>query len=397
VVCYFRDISAKVRARNEIEQSHQALRAADQRKNEFLATLSHELRNPLAPLRNALHLIRIHGNNPPAMASARDIMERQLNSLVRLVDDLLEMSRITSGSLELKRERVELSAVVRNATETSEPVIQAGHHHLEVSLPDEPLWVEGDSVRLAQIVSNLLNNAAKYTPNGGRLSLTAERERDHVVLTVRDNGIGISPVGLRRIFDMFSRERRGSGRAEGGLGIGLTLSRRLAEMHGGTIEAFSAGEGQGSEFIVRLPLVAADRAQAKPVRKAGGLSQPIHVLIVDDNRDAAESLGQLLQLLGATVSIAYDGPSAVEAFSAGDASAILLDIGLPGMSGYEVARAMRTRHPQRRPFIIAVTGWGQEADRAMAAEAGIDHHLVKPADIDQLQELLSSAMCHTPL
>ncbi|HEY6511395.1 MAG TPA: response regulator [Burkholderiaceae bacterium] len=366
-----------------------ALRVADQRKNEFLATLSHELRNPLAPLRNALHLIRFHSNNPPAMASARDVMERQLNSLVRLVDDLLEMSRITSGSLELKRETVELSSVVRNATETSEPVILAGHHRLDISLPGEPLWIEGDPVRLAQILSNLLNNAAKYTPDGGVLALTAQRERGWVVLTVRDNGIGIAPDGLTRIFEMFSREGRGVGRAAGGLGIGLTLSRRLAEMHGGTIEARSAGVGLGSEFVVRLPAVALG-AQPAPERKPAGLREPVHVLVVDDNRDAAESLGKVLELLGATVTVAYDGPSAVEAFGATDAAVVLLDIGLPGMSGYEVARAMRSRHPQRRPYIIAVTGWGQEGDRRKAAEAGIDHHLVKPADIDRLQELLDN-------
>ncbi|HEX6721557.1 MAG TPA: ATP-binding protein, partial [Burkholderiaceae bacterium] len=388
VVCYFRDISAQVRVRREIEESHEALRVADQRKNEFLATLSHELRNPLAPLRNALHLIRFHDDNPPAMASARDLMERQLNSLVRLVDDLLEMSRITSGSLELKRELVELASVVRNATETSAPVVQAGRHRLDISLPGEPLWIDGDAVRLAQILSNLLNNAAKYTPDGGALALTAEREGDSVVLTVRDNGIGIAPDGLQRIFDMFSREGRGAGRTEGGLGIGLTLSRRLAEMHGGTIEARSAGLGLGSEFLVRLPLAGPSPAP-EPARMPVELTRRTHVLVVDDNRDAAESLAQVLELLGATATVAFDGPSAVEAFSTTDVSVVLLDIGLPGMSGYEVARAMRSRHPERRLFIVAVTGWGQEADRLEAEKAGIDHHMVKPADIDRLQELLA--------
>jgi CheY-like chemotaxis protein len=277
--------------------------------------------------------------------------------------------------------------VVRNAIETSEPVIQAGRHRLDVSLPGEPLWVEGDPVRLAQIVSNLLNNAAKYTPDGGLVALTVQRERDCVLLTVRDNGIGIAPDGLTRIFDMFSREGRGAGRAEGGLGIGLTLSRRLAEMHGGAIEARSAGEGLGSEFVVRLP-IASSSAQPEPAHRSATLRQSLRVLVVDDNRDAADSLGQVLELLGATVTVAYDGPSAVAAFDASDASVVLLDIGLPGMSGYEVAHAMRARHPERRPVIIAVTGWGQEADRMHAAAAGIDHHLVKPADIDQLQDLL---------
>jgi len=389
VVCYFRDIQAQLQARKAIEDSHAALSEADRRKTEFLATLSHELRNPLAPMRNALHVMRYQGGDPAAVAPAREIMQRQLNNLVRLVDDLLEMSRITSGWLDLKSERIELSSVVRNAVETSEPVVQAGRHRLDVSLPGEALWLEGDPVRLAQILSNLLNNAAKYTPDGGLIKLSARRDGDGVLISVRDNGIGIATDGLSRIFEMFVREGRGGAQAQGGLGIGLTLSRRLAEMHGGTIEARSRGEGHGAEFIVRLPLAAAPTSHATPPRPLA-LAAPMRVLVVDDNRDSAESLGMVLQMLGAEVTLAHDGHSAIDAFGAGNSSVVLLDIGLPGMDGYEVARRLRARHPDRHPTIVAVTGWGQEDDRRKAREAGIDHHIVKPADIDQLQHLLAS-------
>jgi len=273
--------------------------------------------------------------------------------------------------------------------ETSEPVVQAGRHRLDVSLPGEALWLEGDPVRLAQILSNLLNNAAKYTPDGGLIKLSARRDGDGVLISVRDNGIGIATDGLSRIFEMFVREGRGGAQAQGGLGIGLTLSRRLAEMHGGTIEARSRGEGHGAEFIVRLPLAAAPTSHATPPRPLA-LAAPMRVLVVDDNRDSAESLGMVLQMLGAEVTLAHDGHSAIDAFGAGNSSVVLLDIGLPGMDGYEVARRLRARHPDRHPTIVAVTGWGQEDDRRKAREAGIDHHIVKPADIDQLQHLLAS-------
>jgi PAS domain S-box-containing protein len=389
VVCYFRDISAQVLARKALEYTHEKLREADRRKNEFLATLSHELRNPLAPLRNALQIMRHQGDDTAAMLPLREIMERQLNSLVRLVDDLLEMSRITSGTLELRRERVELSAVVRNAVETSEPVIRSGQHRLDISLPGEALWIEGDPVRLAQILSNLLNNAAKYTPEAGSIAVDARRDGDTVVIGVRDNGIGIAADGLARIFEMFSREGRDDVRAQGGLGIGLTLSRRLAEMHGGSIEARSPGIGLGAEFLVRLPLAPAAAASASQ-EKRFRLAAPMRVLIVDDNRDAATSLGMLLRMLGVEVTQAHDGPSAIEAFAFGDPAVVLLDIGMPGMDGYEVARTLRARYPNRRPAIVAVTGWAQEDDRRKARDAGIDYHLVKPADLAELQELLTT-------
>jgi PAS domain S-box-containing protein len=389
VVCYFRDISAQVLARKALEYTHEKLREADRRKNEFLATLSHELRNPLAPLRNALQIMRHQGDDTAAMLPLREIMERQLNSLVRLVDDLLEMSRITSGTLELRRERVELSAVVRNAVETSAPVIQSGQHRLDISLPGEALWIEGDPVRLAQILSNLLNNAAKYTPEAGSIAVDARRDGETLVIGVRDNGIGIAADGLARIFEMFSREGRDDVRAQGGLGIGLTLSRRLAEMHGGSIEARSPGIGLGAEFLVRLPLASAAAASATQERRFR-LAAPMHVLIVDDNRDAASSLGMLLRMLGVEVTQAHDGPSAIEAFAFGDPAVVLLDIGMPGMDGYEVARTLRARYPNRRPAIVALTGWAQEDDRRKARDAGIDYHLVKPADLAELQELLTN-------
>jgi signal transduction histidine kinase len=387
-----RELLARVAAQLEIarvrREAEDALREVDRRKDEFLATLSHELRNPLAPLRNGLHVLRLKSDGAGSAGSLLEIMERQVNHLVRLVDDLLEMSRITRGVLELRRERAELSTIVRNAVETSGPLIQEGRHGLDVSLPGETLWVEGDPVRLAQILSNLLNNAAKYTPDAGAIALSARRDGGVALISVRDNGIGIAPEALSRIFEMFSREGREGARGQGGLGIGLSLSRRLAEMHGGTIEAKSEGIGRGSEFIVRLPVAhaAADTAQSP---RLAGTVPAMRALVVDDNQDAATSLGMVLSMLGADVTTAYDGPAAIAAFASTDPSVVLLDIGMPGMDGYEVARTLRLRFPERRPAIVALTGWGQEDDRRRAREAGIDHHLVKPAEIEVLRELLA--------
>jgi CheY-like chemotaxis protein len=316
-------------------------------------------------------------------------MERQLNHLVRLVDDLLEMSRISRGALELRRERVELSAIVRHAIETAEPLIRAGRHRFDVSLPGEALFLEGDPVRLSQILSNLLNNAAKYTHEGGAITLSVRRDGDDAVVSVRDDGYGVAPERLERIFDMFSREGRADARGQGGLGIGLTLARRLAEMHGGTVDGHSDGEDRGSEFTVRLPLVDAV-TEITPPRETRYLLSPMRILVVDDNRDSAESLGMLLTALGADVQVTFDGRAAVDAFVSSDPSVVLLDIGMPGMNGYEVARTLRSRFPDRRPAIVALTGWGQEDDRRRAREAGIDHHLTKPAAIEELQELLAT-------
>jgi signal transduction histidine kinase len=370
--------------------AHEARRQADRRKDEFLATLSHELRNPLAPLRNALHMMRLAKPGDPAIAQARDIMERQVNHLVRLVDDLLEMARINRGTLELRMERCELASVVRNALETSDPLITAGGHRLQVELPAEPLWLDGDRVRLAQIVANLLNNAAKYTRPGGRITVETRREDKQALLTVRDTGAGIPAEWLTRIFDMFSRGTVGPRAEQGGLGIGLALSRRLAEMHGGTIEARSEGPGRGSEFLVRLPLAAGKaRPSAAPLQKDAVVLPPLRILVVDDNRDAAGSLGMVLEKLGARVEVTHDGESALQAFERFAPAVVLLDIGMPGMDGYEVARALRARDPEGRATLVALTGWGQDGARQQAREAGFHHHLVKPAEMEALQRLLA--------
>jgi PAS domain S-box-containing protein len=372
------------------QHAEEALRENDRRKDEFLATLSHELRNPLAPLRNALYLLR---RGAAESGAIHEMMERQLNHLVRLVDDLLEMTRISRGTFELRRERVDVATIVRNAVEASEPLIQRARHHLDICLPAEPLFLDGDPVRLAQILSNLLNNAAKYTEEGGRIDLEVRAEGGAAHIAVRDNGIGIEAQVLPRIFEMFGRaDSAHARRGEASLGIGLALARRLAEMHGGRIDARSAGLGQGSEFTVRLPLAASVERHAVSAITPGVAPQlkRQRILVVDDNRDAADSLGMLLKVLGADVCIARDGVEALKTFSDYDPSVVLLDIGMPGMDGYEVARRIRDSFPERRTAIVAVTGWGQEEDRRRARDAGFDHHLIKPADVETLQGLLAS-------
>ena len=367
-------------------QAEKALQDDDRRKDEFLATLSHELRNPLAPLRNALHLVREQNGAGPL----HEMMERQVNHLIRLVDDLLEMSRISRGAFELRKERIDLATIVRNAVETSEPLIVRARHRLQVALPQEPLWLEGDPVRLAQILSNLLNNAAKYTDDAGEIAVSAREDNGSVLIAVRDSGIGFAADAQTGLFQMFTRGERRVSQNDSGLGIGLALARRLARMHGGSIEARSEGPGKGSEFTVRLPLAGDQQpacAGAAPIRVS---LSPQRILVVDDNRDAADSLGMLLQVLGAEVRIARDGPEALAEFSAYDPSVVLLDIGMPGMDGYEVARRIRSGFPDRRTALIALTGWGQDEDRRRAREAGFDHHLIKPADLDALQGLLAS-------
>jgi CheY-like chemotaxis protein len=360
---------------------------ADRHKDEFLATLSHELRNPLAPLRNSLYLLRTAGSNTAAI---HDVMERQLNHLVRLVDDLLEMSRISRGALDLHKKRLDVADVMRNAVETSDPLIQAGRHTLEVDLPRKTLWVEGDPVRLAQIVSNLLNNAAKYTEPGGHIVLSAQDGGAFVHIRVRDNGPGVSSDVLPRLFEMFSRGEYHSARQQFGLGIGLAHSSRLAEMHGGTITVRNDGAGCGAEFVVTLPLAEAQMSPTVDNEPGVAALSPRRILVVDDNRDAAESLCMVLKLLGADVRMAHDGHEALAAFEAYAPAVMLLDIGMPGMDGYEVARRVRASDPQRRTALVALTGWGQDNDRERAREAGFDRHLIKPADIAALQTLLSS-------
>jgi signal transduction histidine kinase/DNA-binding response OmpR family regulator len=372
------------------EQLIDKLRDADRRKDEFLATLSHELRNPLAPLRNSLHLLLMSGSGGEPTEPLREMMERQVNHLVRLVDDLLEMSRISRGAFELRNEPVELAAIVKNAVETSEPLLTGAHHELSVTLPQESIWLDGDPVRLAQILSNLLNNAAKYTEPGGEIQIEATRNEGMVQVVVRDNGIGISPATLERIFDMFSRGDRSNTRSQTGLGIGLALARRLAEMHGGTLDARSAGPGAGSEFRVRLPISAhAPQKGEVESRSQSKVSQAKRILVVDDNHDAAETLGALLGFLGADVRLAPDGPKALGVFAEYDPTLVFLDIGMPGMDGYEVANRIRKSFPERHPVLVALTGWGQAEDRRRAREAGFDHHLVKPAELAALQTLLA--------
>ncbi|HEX6767282.1 MAG TPA: ATP-binding protein, partial [Polyangiaceae bacterium] len=372
------------------EELIEKLRDTDRRKDEFLATLSHELRNPLAPLRNSLNLLLVSGRGVAPTEPLREMMERQVNHLVRLVDDLLEMSRINRGALELRKEAVELRTIVQNALETSEPLVSAARHELSVSLPEEPVWIDGDPIRLAQIVSNLVNNAAKYTEPGGRISVEARRRDGTVEVSVRDNGMGIAPEALPRIFEMFNRGERAQTRGPGGLGVGLALAKRLAEMHGGSIEAESTGPGLGSVFRVTLPVVESGGSQPPAGTKTESASlPPKRILVVDDNADAAESLGALLGFLGADVRTAGDGPTALELFAAYDPMVVFLDIGMPGMDGYEVARRLRSDFPERRPVLVALTGWGQPEDRRRAREASFDHHLVKPADFGALQTLLA--------
>jgi len=369
------------------------LRETDRRKDEFLATLAHELRNPLAPVRNGLQILRLAGHNPQAQEQARAMMDRQVAQMVRLIDDLLDLSRITRGRIELRRERVELAAVVHSALEISRPPIDASGHQLAVTVPPEPLPVEVDPTRLAQVLSNLLNNAAKYTPEGGRIWLTAGQEGDAAVLRVRDDGIGIPAAMLPHIFEMFTQAERG----RGGLGIGLTLVRRLVELHGGSVEAHSGGPGQGSEFVVRLPLPTRVPPAPLPAAPATGAPSAAgrRILIVDDNQDSADSLATLLQMLGNVTATAYDGSAGLKLAQEMRPDLVLLDIGMPGLDGYEVARRLRQQPEFQNVTLCAMTGWGQEEDRRKSRAAGFDHHLVKPVDLTALQPLLDGAPAST--
>ncbi len=386
-----RDQTDRKRMEDELRRVAADLAEADRRKNEFLATLAHELRNPLAPIRNSLHVLRLAGPGDPAARRVGEMVERQVNTMVRLVDDLLEVSRVTRGKVDLRREPVELAAVVRAAVETSRPLLDAAGHRLAVAVPDGPLAVAGDPVRLAQVFSNLLNNAAKYTPPGGRVWLTARRDGGEAEVSVRDTGAGIPADMLAAVFEPFTQVARTDARSQGGLGIGLTLVKNLVELHGGRVEAHSDGEGKGTEVVVRLPLTARPVPAAAPDPPAGRAA-PIarRVLVADDNRDAADSLGDLLRLLGADVRVVYDGPAALAAVAAFRPAVALLDIGMPGMDGYEVARRVRERPGSDAPALVALTGWGQDEDRRRSAAAGFDHHLVKPADVAALAALLRS-------
>jgi signal transduction histidine kinase len=379
---------------HEEAERAQTLLEADRRKDEFLATLAHELRNPLAPILNGLYILRLRGNTEGALANVYQMLDRQVKQLVRLVDDLLEVSRITRGKLELRRERVQLEAVLASALETSRPLVEARQHELALSLPAQPLALYADPTRLAQVVANLLNNAAKYTEPGGRIELRARCEPGCALIEVRDTGVGIPREMLGRIFELFTQLDQSLERTQGGLGIGLTLVKHLVEMHGGSVEAWSEGPGRGSEFRVRVPLAEPHSARGSaPARSASrrpaGADRPRRILVVDDNRDAAESLGLLLELRGHEVRLAYDGYTALASARATTPDVVFLDIGLPGMNGYEVARQLRREPALREIVLVAQTGWGQAGDRQRALDAGFDHHLVKPIAPEDMERVLS--------
>jgi len=380
------DITDRMRA-------EEALQEADRRKDEFLATLAHELRNPLAPIRNGLAILRNTPDLFPVVREMTEMMERQVHHLIKLVDDLLELSRISRGSIELQLRQFDLRESLRNAVETSQPAIDAGNHHFSISLPDAPLYVEGDEVRLAQIFSNLLNNAAKYTPNGGSIVLSAVRAKDRILVTVADSGVGIPPKMLQRVFDMFAQVDRNLRQSQTGLGIGLSLVKSLVTMHGGTVTAQSAGAGMGSEFVVMLP--ALDDLSPPPKPSGAPPFNPAllarhRVLVIDDNRDAADTVGVLLRLLGTECQVVYDGIAALEMLETFRPTIMVVDLGMAGVDGHEVARRVRANSDYHSITLIALTGWGQEEDRKRSREAGFDHHLVKPADFDALRALLTT-------
>jgi signal transduction histidine kinase/CheY-like chemotaxis protein len=375
------------------QHTEEALQAADRRKDEFLAMLAHELRNPLAAIQNAMYLIRRRGADETAVPRASEVVERQVRHLARLVDDLLDVSRITHGKIELRKQVVELATVIMEAIEASRPFIESHEHELSVALSPEPVWLEADPTRLEQVLTNLLNNAAKFTAVRGQIGLTAEREGNEVLLRVRDTGIGIPPELLPRVFDLFTQADHSLDRPQGGLGIGLTLVRRLVEMHGGSVRAESAGLGQGSQFVVRLPaLPQAHPAESRQVPGTDNLPHPPQrVLVVEDNMDMAETLAELLDLWGYEVRVVYNGRAAMEEASRYQPQVVLLDIGLPGVNGYEVARWLREQAPLKEALLVAVTGYGQEEDRRQAEAAGFDHYLTKPVDPSALEQVLATA------
>lgn len=374
----------------EYLQMEEALREADRRKDEFLATLAHELRNPLAPIRNSLELLKRAEGNPALAGKSLAIMDRQMSVMERLIDDLLDLSRITSNRLELRSQCTELASAVYHALESCRSLAEEARHTLSVSLPDDPIFVNGDPVRLAQIFSNLLTNACKFTEPGGLVSLSAARAEDEVIITVKDTGVGLPPDMLERVFDMFQQVGRGEEKG-GGLGIGLSLVKQLVELHGGHTEARSEGPGRGSEFVVRLPTLAAPPPVSEEGPASAGAPQPRRrVLVVDDNQDGADSLAKLLSLSGQDARAAYDGLAAIEAAERFTPEVILLDIGMPKLNGFEVCRRIRRQPWATGIVLVAVTGWGQDHDRRRSLEAGFDGHLVKPVDYDRLMKLLAS-------
>jgi signal transduction histidine kinase/CheY-like chemotaxis protein len=368
--------------------AEEALRQADRRKDDFLATLAHELRNPLAPIRHSLEILKRSEGNAAATSEARSTMERQLSHMVRLIDDLLDVSRITQDRLLLHREPVELGAILRQSLETIRPQMDCARHQMTVAIPPEPIYLHADSVRLVQVFGNLLHNACKYTPQGGRISLTVAQENHEACIRIADNGMGIPRDMLEKVFDMFTQVEPPQRGAQSGLGIGLSLAKRLVELHGGTIAARSEGVGKGSEFVVRLPVLAQAPELLRPP-KTPSPAPPRRVLVVDDNLDAARSLARLLKLEGHDAEVAHDGMEAIEKAAAYKPEVILLDIGMPQMNGYDACRKIREEPWGERIKIIALTGWGQQEDRRKTRDAGFDAHLVKPVDLETLREMLT--------
>jgi signal transduction histidine kinase/ActR/RegA family two-component response regulator len=370
-----------------------ALTESDRRKDEFLATLAHELRNPLAPVRNAIHILRARMPPTPELHWARDVIDRQVTQMTRLIDDLMDVARITRGTFELRTSHVALDEVIRVAIETSRPVIDASRHELTVRLPTEPVYLDADVIRLAQVFSNLLNNAAKYTPSGGRITVTAERDTDSVTVAVEDSGMGIPPPMLMQVFEPFTQLDRSLTRSQGGLGIGLALARRLVEMHGGTVQAHSEGPGKGSRFVVQLP-VSMHQGIRQPATAEGRGPAPARglqrVLVADDNSDSATSLSMLLNDAGYDTRTASDGVQALQTAADFRPDIALLDIGMPKLNGYELARRIRDQAWGRDVLLIAVTGWGGADHRQQTTDAGFDHHLTKPVDPAALTRLLVS-------
>jgi PAS domain S-box-containing protein len=373
-------VAGTTRDVTDSKQLQQSLLDADRRKDEFLATLAHELRNPLAPIRNAVQLLKVGEANEGAVRMAREIIDRQVHHMVRLVDDLMDVSRITIGQVNLRNEIIGLRRVIDDALEAVAPAIEAGKHRLVVDVPEAGPQLEGDATRLSQVVQNLLDNAAKYTPPGGTITLRAEQVGEKIRISVRDSGIGIAPEVQSRVFELFTRVNPDDRIKTSGLGIGLSLAKKLVELHLGDIQVRSDGPGTGSEFIVTLPALPGARTSPGNKRR---------VLVVDDNQDAAESLGMLLEMENCTVSIAFDGEQALEALDSFKPDIALLDIGMPGMNGYELARRMRDTPRGREIMLVALTGWGQAEDKKRAADAGFDEHLTKPVDPDLLSRVIA--------
>ncbi len=392
--CNIRDITQRSRIEREAKAQASELADLHRRKDEFLAMLSHELRNPLSPILNAVHLLRLQGNENLIQHEARVIIERQVRQLSHLVNDLLEVARFTSGKIRLNPVRLDMRGVVERAVESARPLIDGRKHKLMVDLPVDPVWLDADPTRLEQVVVNLLNNAAKYTDDGGQIFLKVRIERHEMVLSVRDTGVGIDLKQFPDIFDIFTQADRSLDRSQGGLGIGLALVQRLVDMHRGSVEVHSEGLGRGSEFTIRLPLTIAAASEPPPApTKSADRPVPVgRVLVVDDNEDSVEIMAKLLRLSGYDVQTAYTGPAALEAATAHRPDVVLLDIGLPGLNGYEVARHLRQDPQFKEVRLVAMTGYGDDADRQLAKEAGFDKHVVKPVSFPMVEEILTTLL-----